>query len=73
MIARVTAGALVAAAVAAAAWRAGSLSRSGAIAAFFTGTVAIAAGWGWGGLLIVYFVSSSLLSRMGAMRKAQRS
>ena len=73
MIARAAAGALVAAAIAAAAWRAGSLSRSGAVAAFFVGTVAVAAGWGWGGLLIVYFVSSSLLSRAGASRKAQRS
>jgi uncharacterized protein (TIGR00297 family) len=73
VIVRVVAGALVAAAIAAIAWRAGSLSRSGAAAAFFTGTIAIAAGWAWGGLLILYFVSSSLLSRAGASLKAQRS
>src|SRR6476469_1486325 len=73
MIARAAAGALVAAAIAAIAWRAGSLSRSGAAAAFFVGTIAIAAGWAWGGLLILYFVSSSLLSRAGASLKAQRS
>ena len=73
MIARAAAGALVAAAIALAAWRAGSLSRSGAAAAFFVGTIAIAAGWAWGALLIVYFVSSSLLSRMGATIKTQRS
>jgi uncharacterized protein (TIGR00297 family) len=73
VIARAAAGALVAAAIAAAAWRAGSLSRSGAWAAFFIGTIAIAAGWAWGALLITYFVSSSLLSRVGVTLKAQRS
>jgi len=73
VIGRAAAGALVAAAIAAAAWRAGSLSRSGAAAAFFVGTIAIAAGWTWGALLIAYFISSSLLSRMGAAIKAQAS
>jgi uncharacterized protein (TIGR00297 family) len=73
VIARAAVGALVAAAIAAAAWRAGSLSRSGAAAAFFVGTIAVAAGWTWGALLIVYFLSSSLLSRVGAALKAQRS
>src|SRR5437868_3181541 len=58
VIARVAVGALVAAAIAAGAWRARSLSRSGAAAAFFVGTLGIAAGWAWGALLIVYFVSS---------------
>ena len=73
MIARAAAGALIAAAIAALAWRAGSLSRSGAIAALFVGTLGIAAGWEWGALLILYFLSSSLLSRAGAAIKAQRS
>jgi uncharacterized protein (TIGR00297 family) len=73
VIARAAAGALVAAVIAAAAWRAGSLSRSGVAAALFVGTIAIAAGWTWGALLIVYFISSSLLSRVGAPLKAQRS
>lgn len=73
MIVRAAAGALIAAAIAAGAWRSGSLSRSGAAAAFVVGTIAIAAGWVWGALLILYFVSSSLLSRMGAALKAQRS
>ena len=73
MIERAAAGALVAAAIAAAAWRAGYLSRTGAAAAVFVGTIAIAAGWTWGALLIVYFISSSLLSRTGAALKAQRS
>jgi uncharacterized protein (TIGR00297 family) len=73
VIERTIAGALVAAAIAIAAWRAGSLSRSGAAAALFIGTVAIAAGWTWGALLILYFVSSSLLSKVGARAKAQQS
>lgn len=73
MIERAAAGALVAAAIAIAAWRAGSLSRSGAAAALFIGTAAIAAGWAWGALLILYFVSSSLLSKIGARVKAERS
>ena len=73
MIARAVAGALVAAAIAFAAWRGGSLSPSGAVAALFIGTIATAAGWAWGALLIVYFVSSSVLSRIGARVKAQRS
>ena len=73
MIARAAAGALVAAAIAIAAWRAGVLSRSGAGAALFIGALAIAAGWTWGALLILYFVSSSALSRVGARVKARRS
>ncbi len=73
MIGRAIAGALLSAAIAIAAWRAGSLSPSGAAAALFIGTLATAAGWGWGALLILYFVSSSLLSRVGARVKAERS
>jgi uncharacterized protein (TIGR00297 family) len=53
--------------------RAGSLSTSGAVAATAVGTAAVAAGWRWGGLLVVYFVSSSLLSRQGAADKARRT
>lgn len=73
MIARLIIGTVVAAAIALAAWRAGSLSRSGALAAFVIGTLAIAAGWSWGGLLILYFVSTSLLTRLGAAQKERRS
>jgi len=73
MIARAAAGALIAAAIAAVAWRAGSLSRSGAVAAIFIGTLGIAAGWEWGALLVLYFLSSSLLSRVDTSVKAQRS
>ncbi len=73
MIARTLAGTAVAGGVALLAWRARSLSRSGAIAATITGAVAIGAGWAWGALLIGYFVSSSALTRMGADRKERRT
>src|SRR6185437_3658125 len=72
VIARATVGTLVAAAIALAAWRANSLSRSGALAALVVGALAIAAGWSWGGLLVIYFVSTSLLTRMGAAAKERR-
>lgn len=42
---------------------AGALSTGGAVAAAVLGTVAVAAGWSWGILLIAYFVSAVLLSR----------
>src|SRR3954466_3649333 len=66
---RVLIGAVAALAIAFAARRAHSLSTSGAIAAAIVGTAAVAAGWSWGVLLIAYFVSSSLLSRLGRRRK----
>lgn len=37
------------------------------------GATAVAAGWSWGALLLTYFVSSSLLTRIGANAKARRS
>ena len=73
MIERIAAGVVVAGIVAVVAMRAGSLSRSGAIAATITGTIAITAGWGWGALLIGYFVSSSALTRLGAAAKEART
>jgi len=36
------------------------------------GTACVAAGWSWGGLLIAFFVASTLLSRAGAARKDRR-
>jgi uncharacterized protein (TIGR00297 family) len=48
----------------------GSLSRSGAIAATAVGAAAVGAGWRWAVLLIVYFVTTSVLSRWGADIKA---
>jgi uncharacterized protein (TIGR00297 family) len=56
-----------------AAWRAGSLSASGAVAAALIGTAAAAAGGQWVALLLAYFVSSSVLSRLGRRRKLERT
>jgi uncharacterized protein (TIGR00297 family) len=70
---RVLIGAGAATLIAIAAHRARSLSRTGAIAAVVTGTAAVAAGWSWGMLLVAYFVSSSILSRMGRARKRERT
>lgn len=55
-------GFLLAVVIALVAWRARSLTASGALAAVAIGTVAVSAGWSWGILLVLYFVSSSALS-----------
>jgi len=41
--------------------------------AALVGTIAVAAGWDWALVLAVYFASSSVLSRLGADRKARRT
>jgi len=71
MLQRAAIGVVVAGAVAFAALRARSLSRSGALAATAVGAAAIAASWYWGALLVVYFVVSTLLSHFGRNRKEQ--
>jgi len=53
--------------------RARSLTNGGAVAAAIIGTAAVAAGWDWATVLILYFVSSSVLSRMGRERKLQQT
>lgn len=63
MLERMAAGFVLALVIAVAAYRAGSLSRSGALAAAAVGTATVAAGWAWGALLVIYFVTSSALSR----------
>ena len=73
MILRLAAGLAVAGLVAWAARRAGSLNNSGAFAATVTGGVAVGAGWGWGALLIAWFLASSALTRLGQLRKAART
>jgi uncharacterized protein (TIGR00297 family) len=55
------------------AWRARSLSASGAIAASAIGTAAAFAGRNWVALLLFYFVSSSVLSRIGRAQKLERT
>jgi uncharacterized protein (TIGR00297 family) len=52
------------------AWRAHSLSSSGALAAFFLGTLVFGlGGLGWAALLLGFFISSSLFSRLFKHRK----
>lgn len=57
-------GLLGAAAIAFAARRAGALSTSGAVAATTVGSMTATAGWRWAALLILYFLTSSALSRL---------
>jgi uncharacterized protein (TIGR00297 family) len=63
----------LAAAIALLARRARSLSPDGAVAATVVGALAVGAGWGWGALLVAFFVASSVLSRLGAAAKAART
>lgn len=56
-----------------AAWRVGVLSPGGAIAALVLGAASVVAGWEYAWLLIVFFVSSSGVSRLSAAHKAERS
>lgn len=73
MIGRALAGLALAAAISIVARRARSLTSSGAIAATAIGTLAIAAGWSWGALLIVYFATSTALSHLGKASKERRT
>jgi uncharacterized protein (TIGR00297 family) len=54
------------------AYRARSLNRSGAYAAFVVGTVIFGlGGWAWAGLLLTFFITSSALSRAFKNRKRE--
>ena len=66
-------GAALAAVIALTAVRGEALTRSGGVAAWVAGTVAMGAGWDWGILLISYFVTSSALSRYRRGEKVLRS
>jgi uncharacterized protein (TIGR00297 family) len=68
-----TLGLVLACAIAFVAWRAQALSASGGVAAATVGTLAMAAGWSWGVILVAYFVSASLLSRYRAAEKETRT
>lgn len=72
MIARALAGLVLAALVALIARRTHSLTATGAIAATVIGTLAVAADWTWGALLIAYFAASTALSRFGKTSKERR-
>lgn len=59
--------------IAAAAWRQGSLRTSGALTAIVVGSIALRAGWAWGGFLMLWFVWVTLGSRLGRQRKEART
>jgi uncharacterized protein (TIGR00297 family) len=64
-------GFFLGAAISALAWRAGSLCRSGAVAASLTGGLVFGLGGiPWAVLLLAFFISSSLLSRSFSSRKS---
>ena len=74
MISRALAGFGLASAIAIAGRLARSLSVDGAIAAIVVGTAATIAGWNWAAILILFFVTSSALSRFRhATREARIS
>lgn len=73
MLFRAMQGLVVAAAISVAGYRLRALSASGVVAATLVGASAVAAGWDWATLLILFFVSSSLLTRWRARTKAERS
>jgi len=59
--------------IAFAAQRAGSLTRDGALAATLVGSLAMLAGTAWGLYLVLWFVSASLVSRLGVHVKRART
>lgn len=62
---------LVAAVLALVAWRSGALSRSGSLAAWLVGTLIFGlGGWQWAVLLLAFFLTSSVLTRLFHKRKA---
>lgn len=70
MIERAALGFLVASLVSLVAVRSRALTRDGGVAAVVVGTICVAAGWSWAALLVVFFVTSSALSRV---REASRA
>ena len=67
---RLAVGAVLAAAVALAAYRARALSLDGATAAFVVGTIVVGAGgWSSAAVLLAFFLPSALLTRMGREQK----
>ena len=70
---RVAIGFVLAACISLAALRVRALTLGGGVVATIIGTLAVAAGWSWGVLLIVYFASASSLSLAGRSRKEERT
>lgn len=66
-------GSVLATVAALLAWRARSLSGTGAVAAAACGTACVLGGWPWAALLIAYFLAATALSRAGRNDKEARS
>ncbi len=47
------------------------LSTDGSVAAAVVGTIAVAAGWEWGILLLMFFASATALTKIGERKKAE--
>ncbi|HEY2376841.1 MAG TPA: DUF92 domain-containing protein [Gemmatimonadaceae bacterium] len=73
VLARLAIATLIALSIALLARRARALSPDGAVAATIVGMLALLAGWKWAAVLILYFGTSSALSRFGADRKSVRT
>jgi uncharacterized protein (TIGR00297 family) len=73
VIERLAAGVVLAAVIALAGRSSRALSTSGAIAAMIVGATSVASGWSWGALLLAFFLSSSVLSRIGIDIKRRRT
>jgi uncharacterized membrane protein len=71
-VTRALAGFVLASAIAIGGRRARSLSTGGAIAAVAVGTVGTVAGWNWAAVLILFFVTSSALSRFRRVAREAR-
>jgi uncharacterized protein (TIGR00297 family) len=69
---RIAIGVVLGTLIALAAGRVGALSRAGSAAAVAIGAAAVGAGWSWGALLVLYFVSSVALTRFRASTKGAR-
>ena len=72
LLVRSAVGVVLAIGVAYGARRARALSGDGAAAAAIIGSLAVAAGWSWAALLVIYFVPAALLSRVGRDRRDAR-
>lgn len=70
MLARLVVAFAIAIAISVTARQARALNLSGTAIATLIGTLALLAGWKWGILLLLYFVSSSAMSRIGSDKKA---
>jgi uncharacterized protein (TIGR00297 family) len=73
MLARLGIAVTISLAIALLARRARALSIDGAVAATVIGALTLLAGWKWGVLLILYFASSSAMSRLGVNEKNART